>query len=188
MENLWKLVGELLKAFGASWAVYSAAGSFLLYLLGYLVTSFRLSMLGVGTNLDVLKERYFFAGADFVAYLLASIPSVVLLLLVPAGLAWLISRALPGRLRAACASRLRSARPGTLYLTGIILAVVAIQFFARQCFIFRNLLLAEALPGPAWLQAILLDDDQIFAALFFAGLLTATALTAALLLAGGCRS
>jgi hypothetical protein len=85
-------------------------------------------------------------------------------------------------------SRVRSARPGTLYVIGTISAVVVIQFVARQCFVLNNLLLAKTLPGPAWLQAVLLDDEDTVAPLFFAGLVAATMLTAAFLFAGNSRT
>jgi len=183
METFWTGLADRCKALATSWAGYSAFGSFLLYLLGYLVTRFELTMLGVARNLDVLEERYFFAGAKFVVYLLATIPSVLLLLLVPAAIVWLLWRFLSERWR----SRFQSIRPSTFYVTGIIFAVFVIQFVARQCFVFNNLLLARTLPGPAWLQAVLLDDQDQVASLFFAGLVGATAITGACLLAGNKR-
>jgi len=187
MENFWKDMVDRCKALATSWAGYSAFGSFLLYLVGYLVTRFELTMLGVGTNLDVLEERYFFAGAKFAVYLFASVPTLLFLLLAPAGIAWLISRALPARIRSACVSRARSTQPATLYVAGIVFAVVAIQYVGRQCFVFNNLLLAKTLPGPTWLQAVLLDDQGTLEASFFAGLLGATAVTAAFFFAGSNR-
>ena len=183
MENIGKIIADRCKELGVSWAGYTAAGSFLLYLLGYLVTRFELTMLGVGTNLDVLEERYFFAGAKFAVYLLATIPTLVLLLLVPAA----IVRVLPAGFRRSCMARIHSARPATLHIAGIVFAVIVIQFVARQCFVFNNLLLAATLPGPAWLQAMLLDDSETLAPLFFAGLVAATAVTAILLYAGSSR-
>jgi hypothetical protein len=184
MENIGKTIADQFKGYAASWAAYSAFGSFLLYLLGYLVTRFELTMLGVARNLDVLEERYFFAGAKFVVYLLATVPSLLLLLLVPAAIVWLLGRLLPAQLQ----SRLQTIRPSTFYLIGIIFAILVIQFVARQCFVFNNLLLAPSLPGPAWLQAVLLDDQDQVASLFFAGLVGATAITAACLMAGNKRA
>lgn len=183
MENIGKTIAEYFKSYAAAWAGYSAFCSFILYLLGYLVTRFELTMLGVARNLDVLEERYFFAGAKFVVYLLATIPSLLLLLLVPAAIVWSLSRLVPAQLQ----SRLQAIRPGTFYVTGIIFAILVIQFVARQCFVFNNLLLAPTLPGPAWLQAVLLDDQDQVAPLFFAGLVGATAITAAFLMAGNKR-
>src|SRR6266498_2078573 len=127
MQNIGKTIADHLKSYATSWAGYSAFGSFLLYLLGYLVTRFELTMLGVARNLDVLEERYFFAGAKFVVYLLATVPSLLLLLLVPAAIVCLLWRLLPAQLR----SRFQAIRPGTFYLTGIIFATPATQFVAR---------------------------------------------------------
>lgn len=184
METFWKSVGEQWKSLGLNWAAYSAIGSFFLYVLGYLVTRFELTMLGVGTNLDVLEERYFFAGARFVVYLLATIPSLVLLLIVPAVIAWLIWKNLPLRFRTAAAS-IRSA---TWYLLGIVFSVSVIQFIARQSFVLNNLLLAKSLPGPKWLQMVLLDDQEKLAPLFFATLVAATLVTAMFLYLGSHQS
>jgi len=183
MQDIGKTIADHLKSYAASWAGYSAFCSFLLYLLGYLVTRFELTMLGVARNLDVLEERYFFAGAKFVVYLLATVPSLLLLLLVPAAIVYLLWRLLPAQLR----SRFQAIRPSAFYVTGIIFAILVIQFVARQCFVFNNLLLARTLPGPAWLQAVLLDDQDQVASLFFAGLVGATAITAAFLMAGNKR-
>lgn len=188
MDDFWKDIADRAKVLATGWAGYSAFGSFLLYLVGYLVTRFELTMLGIGTNLDVLEERYFFAGAKFAVYLLATIPTLVFLLLLPASVAWLILHVLPARARSACVSRVHSMRPATFYVAGIVFAVIVIQFIARQCFVFNNLLLATTLPGPPWLQAVLLDDQGALEASFFAGLLGATAVTAAFLLAGRTRT
>lgn len=183
MERIKSIIDDF-KDSAVSWTAYSAFGSFLLYLVGYLVTRFELTMLGVAQNLSVLEERYFFAGARFVVYLAAAIPSLILLLLVPAAILGLIARLLPVRV----AIRFTAIRPNTFYLAGIIFAVAVIQFIARQCFALNNLLLAPSLPGPSWLKAILLDDQDQVAPVFFAGLLAATALTIAFLVAGNRRS
>ncbi|HEX4947971.1 MAG TPA: hypothetical protein VFZ34_14965, partial [Blastocatellia bacterium] len=57
-----------LKEFAGSWAKYSALGSFALYVVGYLALRFHLTVLGVGTDLAVLDERYVFTGARFLIY------------------------------------------------------------------------------------------------------------------------
>jgi len=122
MENIGKTIADQFKGYAASWAAYSTFGSFVLYLLGYLVTRFELTMLGVARNLDVLEERYFFAGAKFVVYLLATVPSLLLLLLVPAAIVWLLGRLLPAQLQ----SRLQTIRPSTFYLIGIIFPLLLV--------------------------------------------------------------
>ena len=70
--------GEL----AGSWAVISALGSFVLYLAGYLSLRFHLTVLGIGTDLNVFDERYLFSGAKFLIYLTTTLPICVLLLLV----------------------------------------------------------------------------------------------------------
>jgi hypothetical protein len=184
MEIINKSLTDYFKEYAGSWVTYSAFGTFVLYLLGYLVTRFELTMLGVAQNLDVLEERYFFAGARFLVYLLATIPSLLLLLLLPAVIVWWIARLVPAGLR----QRFRALPAKAFYIGGILFAVVVIQFVARQCFLFTNLLLAPGLPGPAWLQAVLLDDQDLLAPLFFAGLVAATAFSAAFLIAGNRRA
>src|SRR5947199_10825399 len=111
MESFWKDMADRCKALATSWAGYSAFGSFLLYLLGYLLTRFELTMLGIGTNLDVLEERYFFVGAKFAVYLFFTVITLVFLLFAFAGIAWLISRSLLARFRCACVLCARSTRP-----------------------------------------------------------------------------
>ena len=189
MDSLWKTIGEKCRAFSEHWAAYSVVGTFALYLLGYLVTRFQLTMLGVGTTLDVLEERYLFAGAKFAVYLLATVPSVVLLLLVAGAPLWLLTRLVPSQRRAKSLAwwRTRQPRAATLHLAGIIAAVLMIQFVMRQCLLFSNLLLAPALPEPQWVQAILLDTSEALPSVYFIALLAATALTAAFLFAGRSR-
>ena len=75
-----------------SWALFTGIGSFLLYLFGYLSLRFHLSVLGVDTGLSVLDERYLFAGAQFLVYLLTSFPVAVVFLVI-AG--WLLRRLRP---------------------------------------------------------------------------------------------
>jgi hypothetical protein len=74
------------------WALFTGIGSFLLYLFGYLSLRFHLSVLGVDTGLSVLDERYLFAGAQFLVYLLTSFPVAVIFLVI-AG--WLLRRLRP---------------------------------------------------------------------------------------------
>ena len=74
MADLGSELSDKLKELGANWAVYSALGSFALYLLGYLSLRFHLTVLGVGTDLAVLDERYLFAGTRFLVYVVSSVP------------------------------------------------------------------------------------------------------------------
>lgn len=187
MDDIWKLITEKAKGFREHWAVWSVIGSGALYLLGYLVTRFQLTMLGIGTSLDVLEEKYFFAGAKFLVYLLATLPSLVLLLLPVALMFWITIKLfrLAGGKRGnasldAASTRFRQwwGNPVRLRVAGIIFSVVVIQFVMRQCFRFSNLLLARALPEPHWLQTLLLESGDERTAVFFAGLTGAALITA----------
>jgi hypothetical protein len=155
--------------------------------------------MGIGTDLTVLDERYLFAGAKFLVYLVSSVPTVVLLVLalvIPGyllyrlmyllywGLFCIVPDAmtrLQGRL-----SRWGQTLwawwqvPRRLALVGIVLAVVLIQFVMRQCFSFSHLLLTPRLPEPAWLGAFLLAEDDGPMALYFAGLVAGTAVSCCL--------
>ena len=66
----------------SKWTAFTALGSFLLYLLGYLTLRFQLSTYGVSTNLDLFDEKYLFAGCRFLVYLVSSVPNVLILVLV----------------------------------------------------------------------------------------------------------
>lgn len=178
---LWKELSERIKALAGNWTSYSILGSFVLYLLGYLSLRFRLAVLGIGTDLFVLDERYIFAGARFLVYLVSSIPIVVMLVLILLALMYLPYRILPGRIRGFIrdlGERIWTwwSDPTRLSLTGIIFSVIMIQFVMRKCFIFSNLLLASSLSGPEWLQFLLLDLTEEFRSLYFSGIVAGTAL------------
>lgn len=162
---------DRVKALGSDWTKYSVVGSFVLYVLGYLALRFHLTAIGVGTDLSVLDERYLFTGARFAVYLVAAVPSILLVAAPLAVVAWGISE-VPGVRRALV--RWWLAAPAAFGLFAIVFAVVAIQFVMRQCFVIANLLLAPALPAqPAWLVGLLLDDGLM--PLYFSGLVAACA-------------
>jgi hypothetical protein len=172
MSDVWRDFSSKLKSFQEHWSVWwSILGGALLYLLGYLVIRFQLTLLGVPANLDVVEERYFFAGARFVVYLIASFSNFLLLMVPVALVIWLCHRWFPpgsvrrAKLQTACALWFT---PFRLRLLGALFSIVAIQFVLRQCFVMNNLLLAPALPDTPWLNAILLgqkDPDLFFALL-----------------------
>jgi len=188
MSSAWDEVTEKLKALAGSWPGYVALGSFALYVMGYLSLRFHLTALGIGTDLDVIDERYIFAGAKFLVYFFSCAPILILLVLTLLAIFWLPYRLLPQRLR----SRIKLApngiwkrvgpwwsNPNRLALTGIILSVILIQFVMRQCFLLSNLLLAPYLSAPCWLLGVLLDEGGGLQALYFSGLETGAALAAA---------
>lgn len=187
MTSAWDEVSEKLKALAGSWPGYVALGSFALYVMGYLSLRFHLTALGIGTDLEVIDERYVFAGAKFLVYFLSCAPILILLTLTLITISWLPYRLLPKRLRGrikqvqiGISKRLGPwwSNPNRPALTGIILSVILIQFVMRQCFPLSNLLMAPYLSGPCWLLALLLDEAGGLQALYFSGLEAGAALAA----------
>jgi hypothetical protein len=177
-------LGKTLKDLATGWTSYTAFGSFLLYVVGYLTLRFHLTALGVGTDLAVLDERYFFTGVRFAVYLVAALPVVVLLALILFAALYLPYRLLPETIRVHLWTwgRNLQQRPVTLTLIGIVLAVLMIQLVMRQCFFFSNLLLADHLPRQApWLAQLLIGGAMM--PVFFSALMAGTAITAAIFLA-----
>jgi hypothetical protein len=190
VAEIWRELSAKTKELAGSWTAYTALGSFALYLLGYLALRFHLTVLGIGTDLAVLDERYLFTGAKFLVYLATAVPIAVLVglcVLLLVKLLRLPYWLLPGSLRARvwgwCQHLLTWwAVPTRLALTGIILAVVLIQFVMRQCFVLGNLLLQAQLSEavPAWLRCLLVAETDGLRSLYFAGLVAGTAVTAGL--------
>jgi hypothetical protein len=166
---MWDSMMEKAKTVGTSWSAFTALGSFALYFLGYLVLRFQLSTWGVSTDLAILDERYLFAGARFLVYLVSTMVSV-LLLASPLLLGWwLLNRW----------TRFREWRETWNYaLIGVIFAVLFIQLVERKCFQFVNsLLLQHQLQGDWWLKAVLLDTSSAYEAQFFVALVAGVAIT-----------
>jgi hypothetical protein len=178
MNHPLEVLRQWVKELGAGWAGHAALGSFAVYVLGYLALRFHLMSFGVMTDLDVLDERYLFAGARFIAYMAATLPSLVLLLL-PVALAWAgLRRIMPAALHRPVAWL---AAPHRLAWIGLLWAVGWTQLVMRKCWALSNLLLAERLPPlPSWLQHLLLDPELM--PLYFIALVAACAGSLALLL------
>lgn len=187
MTSTWDEVSEKLKALAGSWPGYVALGSFALYVMGYLSLRFHLTALGIGTDLDVIDERYVFAGAKFLVYFFSCGPILILVILAVLAVFWLPYRLFPKRLR----SRIKQvpsglwkrlgpwwSNPNRPAFAGIVLSVILIQFVMRQCFLLSNLLLSPYLSGPCWLRNLLLDEAGGLQALYFSGLEAGTALAA----------
>ena len=170
---MWQTLIEKLKGMSAKWSVFTAMASFALYFLGYLVLRFQLSTWGAVNDLAALDERYFFAGARFVVYLVATVPSVLLLISPVLGAWWLLKRWT--RFRRWCDS-------WNYAMLGVVFAVLFIQLVERKCFQFMNSILVQRrLEGDAWLKGILLDPSSMGETLFFAALLMGVAATGWLL-------
>jgi hypothetical protein len=172
---------EKLSELATGWTSYTAFGSFLLYVVGYLTLRFHLTALGVGTDLAVLDERYLFTGARFVVYLVSLVPIVVLLALILLVVIYVPFRLLPKRARAGLwAPWTVQAHPVSLTVGGIVLSVLMIQLVMRQCFFYSHLLLAQSLPAdPSWLAPLMCNDGLM--SVFFSGLIAGTVIPAAVL-------
>jgi len=184
MADLAQSFADRVKAIGGSWTAYTAVGSFVLYVLGYLALRFHLTALGIGTDLAVLDDRYLFTGARFLVYLAASATSAVLLGLLLLMVLYVPYRLLPAAKRkrlVATPSTLAASHLGWLLLAGIVFSVAMIQFVMRDCFELSNLLLRERLPESHFSDWLLRGDESRIA-FFFAGLMAACAVPAALLL------
>ena len=192
--GLWNDAVGRLQSVGLHWGTWTLIGSFILYVLGYLTVRFHLSVLAAGTDLGIIDERYLFAGAKFVIYLVSAGVTLLLLLLVPAAVCYgayrLLSRprkpvnemagVAPGGFLAWCLDQKR------ILVLGIVLAILFIQLVMRQCFFLGNLLLAPGLPPePAWLSALVIGKDDALLALFFTGLVASVVVTGGLLILGG---
>ena len=162
MADGWTVLNDRVKTLAVDWTAYATLGSFVLYLLGYLTLRFHLTALGIGTDLNVLDERYLFAGAKFLVYLVSTVPIVVVLGLVLAAVLWLCSGLL-SKTGAAALLQPTWARgkawclhPVRLTLAGIVLAVLMLQLVMRQCFFFSNLLLAPRMADGCCLEATII--------------------------------
>jgi hypothetical protein len=178
MGDLFDSFTEKLGNIAGKWTAYAAFGSFLLYLIGYLTLRFQLSTFGLAIDLDLFDEKYLFAGCRFLVYLVASIPSILILLLVLAAIGYLPYRLLPSSAKARAGLWLAEwcGEPLHLPLLGIVLAVIFIQAVMRKCFPFGNVLLQKQLPDE-WITSVLLASDGKLT-LYFSGLVAGTLLTA----------
>jgi len=171
MSELWKNFAEKLGGVAGKWTAYTAFGSFVLYLLGYLALRFQLSVYGVATNLDVFDEKYLFAGCRFLVYLVSAVPSVLIIVLVLAAVGYVPYRLIPRSLKERVKNwvALWCASPSHLPLFGVVFAAGVIQLVMRRCFALSNLLLRSQLPD-SWASSVLLTSDGKLA-LYFDGLL-----------------
>jgi hypothetical protein len=194
MKDFWDEALGRLQSVGAHWATWSLIGTFVLYVLGYLTVRFHLTVLGVGTGLGILDERYLFAGAKFIVYLVSACVTLLLLLLLPAAVgctAYRLWRRPKHHAQDAHRAKPEGSRAGwadqkRLLVVGIVLATLFIQVVMRQCFLLGNLLVAPGLPQePGWLFALATTRNDTLLALFFVGLVASVAVTGGLLIIAG---
>jgi len=171
---------EKLGGIAGKWSAFTALGSFFLYLLGYLTLRFQLSTYGVATNLDLLDEKYLFAGCRCLVNMVSSVPNVLILFLVLLAIAYVPYKLIPASIkdRVSHWAAEWAAKPLRLPLLGTILAVAFIQFVLRRCFPFGNVLLQKQLPDE-WISSVLLSSDG-WLTLYFSGLVAGTLLTGGL--------
>ena len=111
------------------------------------------------TDLAVLDERYFFAGARFLVYLVTTIANVALLAAPVFLPLWFMNRW----------PRFRQWRETWDYaLIGVIFSVLFIELTERKCFAYMNSLLVQRqLTGDAWVKWVLCDSSPTAGSFFF---------------------
>ena len=185
------------------WATYVALGSFLLYLFGYLSLRFHLTALGIATDLTVIDQRYFYAGAKFVVYILLYIPLIVLLILIvsilslaplafAAGLVIGYRRIRKRRSKAGAQApsqglikkQIRSwlTKPWIIALLGILVSEVSIQFLMRQCLELNDALLNPSVASDSWVGTLMKGETNIWEVFYFSAIVACTAVVGGLLL------
>jgi hypothetical protein len=168
---------EKLGGVATKWSAFTALGSFVIYLLGYLTLRFQLSTYGVATNLDLFDEKYFFAGCRFLVYVVSSVPNTLIVVLVLAAISCVPYALTPASVRHRIGEWAAgwAAKPLQLPLLGTILAIAMIQFVLRRCFALGNLLLQKQLPDE-WISSVLLSSDGRLS-FYFSGLVSGVLLT-----------
>lgn len=156
-------------------STYTAVATAALYLFGYLAERFHLTALGVITDLGVLDERYLFAGARFLAFLLAEVPVLATVALPIAVLAQLVWRRMPA-LRKRLAALAQNV--SLLLWASVVVAVVTIRLWMGACVALHDLAL-ERPPQPAWLFDLLKNPNSMSRTLFFLGMLFCVTLVCA---------
>ena len=151
---------ETLKSIAGHWPAYTLLGSFILYVLGYLSLRFHLTVLGVGTDLTVLDEKYLFIGIKFFVFFVAAIPiSLVIAFIIytPIKLLVYVKNKFTGN-----ADNHEIFSEKVIIWVGIILSLLIIQLVMRQPFSISNLLVSTTLPKPDWLILMLSQESALF--------------------------
>lgn len=191
MAEAWALL-ERLKQMAGGVVEIAALSPVVLYLFGYLSLRYKLTVLGIGTDLSFLDERYLFEGVRFLTYLVTIAPNLLLITLLVAGPVYLvyslISRCWPEPVGQHIGGRMRRwgawwRQPPRLACFGIIFSLLVIQILMRKVFQLSNVLVTGQLAREPWVNDVLLNDG--WRNLYFHGLVAATLLTGYCLLAGG---
>jgi len=191
MAEAWALLGRLRQMAGGVIEI-AALSPLVLYLFGYLSLRYKLTVLGIGTDLYFLDERYLFEGVRFLTYVVTIMPNLLLITLLVAGPGYLvyslISRRWPEPVGHHIGGRMRRwgawwRQPPRRALCGTIFALLVIQILMRKVFQLSNVLVTGELAREPWVNGVLLNDG--WRDLYFHGLVAATLLTGYCLLAGG---
>ncbi len=191
MAEAWAPLGWLKQMAGGVIEI-AALSPVVLYLFGYLSLRYKLTVLGIGTDLYFLDERYLFEGVRFLTYLVTIVPNLLLITLLVAGPGYLvyslISWLCPESIGHPIGERMR--RWGAWWrqsprLTGfgIVFSLLVIQLLMRKVFQLSNVLVTGQLARESWVNDVLLNDG--WRNLYFHGLVAATLLTGYCFLAGG---
>lgn len=122
----------------------TALGTFLLYASGHLAQRFYLQVLGLDVEMPIVNEGALYLGANFVFYLITSLP----LWLVPL-LPFYLFRHKLRDLAGKASSKL-------LTILALLWAVGAFQLVGRHVFSIRKVLLSADF-GPEWLRFLMLE-------------------------------
>lgn len=135
---------EFFKEHAGGISLTVALGTFLLYASGHLAQRFYLQVLGLDVETPIVNEGALYLGANFVFYLITSLP----LWLVPLLPFYLLRH----RLRALAAK----ASPKLLTMLALLWAVAAFQLVARHVFSIRKVLIGGDFES-ALLRSLLLE-------------------------------
>lgn len=183
MGDHWTALAERAKLLGANWTVALGVASFAVYAFGYLSLRFKLTVLGVSTDLTFIDERYLFEGLRFLVYLASIVPNLLFGTLLIGGLGGVLyaagARLAGTRVHCNIVSRVAGwwQPPRRRLLLGIVLALLLSS---------SNLLPVHPAPRETawlWLYCRLVTDTVFF---YFHGLVAAVVPSALLLgTAGG---
>lgn len=172
-----KGIFDKLKNSANSLMVNTSLISMILYILGYLSIRFHLTVLGIGTDLTIVDERYLFTGARFVIFLVSTIPSLLFLIILAGSIIYLPLMIFPSSLKLPVCTWLTKywlafknwwAQKDRLLIAAIILAVLEIQLLMRQSFFISNLLVATDFSGvPEFLRHLMRQGNGHLLTLFF---------------------
>lgn len=180
-DDLAELANSRYAGLFGLWTAGSAFGTFLVQAIGYLALRHHLVALGVESDLAITSERYLFAGFRCLVHTVASLPQIVLILAMPAAVAWWLGRFEPvGRFYRRLQNTLVASQ-ARLAFVGVVIATLSVQLVLRKPFHGDRLLLRDDLPDPAWLRALLFDHSHFWQPVYFGASLAVVLVVVAIL-------